>query len=265
MGLIGNHSVLNKSHARFTNGTATAGAFAANNRSNFKNISVLRSRDIYWPAIISYPAGYTPGSAMVMARSSGGLASHTQLNATLSTTDALSALGINIDANLSATLSTTDAVLALIVALEASLSASGTITDAQLAIILLLEAALSGSGTFTDAQLGNILNLAASLSGSMTVSNSITNLVNLSADIGGAPELSPQGLSEELLDNQDIETGVSLRESLRLVLSAVAGKLSGAPGTSITIRNVVDDKDRIVATVDASGNRTSITYDVSDS
>jgi len=68
----------------------------------------------------------------------------------------------------------------------------------------------------------------------------------------------------ELLDNQNIETGVSLRETMRLVLSALAGKLSGAPGTTITIRNVTDDKDRIVATVDSSGNRSSIIYDTAD-
>lgn len=195
MGLIGNYSVLNKSHARFTNGTATAGAYAGKTRSNFNGASKLRSRDIYWPAQISYPAGYTPGKALILARSSGGLASHTVMTAGLVESNARLASGINIDANLEATISIADASLALIVALEAALSAGITLTEGQLAIILLLEANLTANGSFTDADLGNILNLTASLSANMTVSNSITNLVNLSADIGGPAELSPEGIA----------------------------------------------------------------------
>ncbi len=264
MALRGNYSVLNKSHARFTNGTATAGAYAGQTRSNFNNPSVVRSRDMYWPAKISYPAGYTPGKALILARSSGGLASHTQITESISITDAALALGINLDADLAANMTETSAILALIVALEAALSASGTITDANMAIILLLEAALAAGGTLTTADLQVIVGLAASLTASMTLTNSITNLVNLSADIGGAPELSPQGLSEELLDNQDIETGYSLREALRLVLAACAGKVSGGGTATVTIRSVTDGTDRIVATVDANGNRTAVTYDVAD-
>jgi len=264
LALIGNYSVLNKSHARFTNGTATAGAYAGQTKPNFKNPSVLRSRDIYWPAIISFPAGYPPGLALILARSSGGLASHTQLNAAFSETDALLALGIPLDADLSATLVTTDAILALIVALEAALSASGTITDAQMAIIILLESALSASGTITQADLNVIVGLIAALSASMSVTNSITTLVNLSADIGGSTELSPESLSIELLDNQQIETGYSLRETLRIALSALAGKVSGAGTSTITIRSVTDGTSRIIATVDSNGNRTAVTLDDGD-
>lgn len=210
------------------------------------------------------PNGYVHPGSWAMAQQSGGLASYKQLEASLAKTDARLALGVNIDANLSASLTETNATLALIVALEAALSAGITVTDAQLAIILLLEADLSASGSFTDAQLGNILGLAASLSASMTVTNSITNLVNLSADIGGAEALSAQGLATALLDANDIETNFSMRESLRLMLSALAGKLSGAATTSVAIRNVTDEKTRITATVDGSGNRTAVTYDVED-
>jgi len=217
------------------------------------------------PAKVSMPAGYVAGSALTIARSSGGLASHTQMTASVSETEALLALGINIDANLSASITETNATLALIVALEAALSAGITLTDAQLAIILLLQADLTANGSFTDAQLGNILGLTASLSASMTLTNSITNLVNLSADIGGAEALSAQGLATALLDANDIETNYSMREALRIILASVGGKLSGAETTTVTIRNITDDKNRIVATVDSNGNRTAVTYDVSDS
>lgn len=60
-----------------------------------------------------------------------------------------------------------------------------------------------------------------------------------------------------------IETGLTLRQALRLLASAEAGKLSGAATATVVIRNAVaDSKDRITATVDASGNRSAITYDL---
>lgn len=223
----------------------------------------MRSRDMYWPAKSSFPDGYTPGTALLIPRSSGGLASQTQLTGAISTTASL-AVGIPIDSALSASISITNAILQIIVALDAAITASGTITNAQLAIILQLESALSGSGTITTAELGNILNLLSSLSATMTLTTNITNLVNLEAAIGGAPELSPQGLSEELLDNQNIENGYSLRQSLRLALASLAGKVSGAATSTVTIRSITDGTDRIVATVDSSGNRTAVTYDVAD-
>lgn len=65
-----------------------------------------------------------------------------------------------------------------------------------------------------------------------------------------------------LLDLTDgVETGVTPRAAFRLVLAALAGELSGAGTTTITIRNVGDTKDRITATVDGLGNRTAVTVD----
>jgi hypothetical protein len=69
---------------------------------------------------------------------------------------------------------------------------------------------------------------------------------------------------ETMLDTAStIETGVSLRGMFRLLLAALAGKISGGGTTTITIRNAVaDSKPRITATVDSSGNRTAITTDL---
>lgn len=66
-----------------------------------------------------------------------------------------------------------------------------------------------------------------------------------------------------ILDSE-IETGLTLKNALRLNTSVTSGKISGAPGPTIVIRNVGDTKDRVTATVDADGNRTAITYDTSD-
>ncbi len=79
---------------------------------------------------------------------------------------------------------------------------------------------------------------------------------------GAAP--SANAIAAAILDLTDgIETGYTLRQALRLILAAEAGKVSGAGGTTVTIRDVTDSKNRIVATVDANGNRTAVTKDVS--
>lgn len=67
--------------------------------------------------------------------------------------------------------------------------------------------------------------------------------------------------ADALLDRASgVETGRTVRQALRLVLAALAGKVSGAGTSAITFRDTNDTKDRIVATVDATGNRTAITY-----
>jgi len=59
-----------------------------------------------------------------------------------------------------------------------------------------------------------------------------------------------------------VETGLTLRQALRLLVAAEAGKLSGAATTTIVIRNYGDSKNRITGTVDSDGNRTAISYDL---
>jgi predicted nuclease of predicted toxin-antitoxin system len=60
-----------------------------------------------------------------------------------------------------------------------------------------------------------------------------------------------------------VDNNLSLIQSMRLVVAALAGKVSGAGGTTVTIRDTADTKNRIVATVDSDGNRTAITFDAS--
>jgi uncharacterized protein YodC (DUF2158 family) len=55
--------------------------------------------------------------------------------------------------------------------------------------------------------------------------------------------------------------GFTLEQVLKLCLAALAGKLSGAGTTTVTIRAADDSKDRITATVDGDGNRTAVTLD----
>lgn len=62
-----------------------------------------------------------------------------------------------------------------------------------------------------------------------------------------------------------IEPGMTLRQALRLIAAATAGKVSGAGGNTVTIRSAqADHRNRIVATVDGSGNRSAIVTDLID-
>lgn len=70
--------------------------------------------------------------------------------------------------------------------------------------------------------------------------------------------------ADALLDRAaGVETGLTPRQALRLLAAVNGGKLSGGATTTNTIRNAVaDSKNRVVATVDPSGNRTAIVYDL---
>ncbi len=67
-------------------------------------------------------------------------------------------------------------------------------------------------------------------------------------------------ISAALLAAGDVD-GLSLEQTLKICLAALAGKLSGAATTTVVIRAADDSKARITATVDADGNRSAITLD----
>ena len=66
----------------------------------------------------------------------------------------------------------------------------------------------------------------------------------------------------DAVHDEVVEGTTTLRESVRLINAAVAGKASGLDGTTAVYRDLADTKDRITATVDANGNRTAVTRDV---
>lgn len=71
-----------------------------------------------------------------------------------------------------------------------------------------------------------------------------------------------QEIADALLDRSaGVETGLTVRQWLRLAASALFGKASGAGSATIRYRDVGDTKDRITASVDADGNRTAVTRD----
>jgi hypothetical protein len=83
------------------------------------------------------------------------------------------------------------------------------------------------------------------------------------APTGGSAPTADQN-ADALLDRANaVETGMTVRQALRLNTSVLGGKASGGGSGTETFRNAVaDSKDRVVSTNDASGNRTSVVTDL---
>jgi hypothetical protein len=122
---------------------------------------------------------------------------------------------------------------------------------------------INGTATVTNAALTGFRFGEATITGTATIANApLSGAANVGANIRIGFNPSAEDITGNLLDAQFVETGVSVRQALRLITAILAGKVSGAEGTTVTFRNVGDDKNRVVATVDSNGNRTTITYDL---
>ena len=88
------------------------------------------------------------------------------------------------------------------------------------------------------------------------------NLPASPAATGDIP--SANANADALLDRASgVETNRTIRQAMRLMLATLVGKISGAETTTVTIRDSNDTTNRVVATVDADGNRSSVTLDAS--
>ena len=214
-----------------------------------------------------FPTGALHPIAWIMPIKAGGLAARRTILAEGDLTAAIAG-GKNAECAIAGVGDLT-ATGALIISLQATIAGSGDISGAALLAFLNLAAALSGEGGVA-AQLTAIGHLAAAVEGEGTVASStvLTALGTLAADITVTGDvLTTANVANAILDAVNgVEDGLTVRHALRLIAAATAGKISGAATTTITIRNaVVDDKDRITATVTSDGDRTAITYDLTDS
>jgi len=135
---------------------------------------------------------------------------------------------------------------------------SGAATDtasAQLGVNVVQAGGTAwGSGAITD---------AAVATGAITAAKFSAGAIDAAAiatDAIGASELSDAAV-DKILD-EVIVGGYTLRQLLRGFGSALLSKASGLDTTTATFRSVDDTKNVIVATVDANGNRTAITLDL---
>jgi hypothetical protein len=215
---------------------------------------------MYWSSKQAEPDGYKIGEAIFPALKTGGISSFTRIEGA----GDLTASAISARLSEAALSGSSDVTgdLSVISPMAAALSGTGDLA-ASIQAVSSLAAALSGSGSLS-ADLSALIPLEAILSGTGSVANTtnLTGLGSLVADLTPFTELSPESLAQAV-SNLEIETGYDLKEILRLVSAALAGKLSGGGTSTVTIRDINDTVNRIVATVDANGNRTDVTKDVS--
>ena len=88
-----------------------------------------------------------------------------------------------------------------------------------------------------------------------TMKSSITTAAS-----SATPALSAAGV-DAILD-EVVVGSYTMRQLLTVMSAALAGKLSGGGTTTLTFRGIDDASDVIVATVDASNNRTALTINV---
>lgn len=138
--------------------------------------------------------------------------------------------------------------------------------------VLIAGGTTSGDGVVINTTSGKGLDVNGS-GGNADIEASITG--NLSGSVGTVNSLASgcildttfdstaiNAIADGELDRADaIETGISLRYAIRIIAAALAGKLSGAATTTVSIRNIGDSKTRVTATVDADGNRSAVTVD----
>lgn len=103
-----------------------------------------------------------------------------------------------------------------------------------------------------------ITNVAAVLADTGTTLDGKIDAIKAVTDALSVPTAA--AIVAALLAGGDVD-GFSVEETLKLLLAALTGKLSGAATSTNTLRAADDSKDRITATVDADGNRTAITLD----
>lgn len=265
MALVGNFSVLTKTPGRHIAGSSTAGAAQAFVRSNYNRNSdwrafSLQAEDV--PSTIlrlaAKPDGYG-GTGWALPSASGALSAVKQVVGVAAFSGSI-AEGRNLAA-------TFDGTAAFTGTGQLVVSGSGTFTGVA-AFDGNIIAALAASGTFAGVAdfAGTVLakgNIVGAFAGVASFEAVRYATGSMAGSFAPAITLEAAGFSSYLLDSEDIESGLTLRQALRLVTAATAGKISGGGTATITIRNAVEDGvDRIVASVDNDGNRTAITYDL---
>jgi hypothetical protein len=280
--LIGNHSVLSK-HP----GTNIGGGAIGLGMDRSGNAKVSRMRAAFthsgWDPKSGVPDGLTPPYSWVLPLTAGGMSARKNLRGTGALTGSI-AQGINIVAPLAGTGSVASA-LTMVVGLTSAIAGTGSVT-ASLVGIVQMASALAGTGSVS-ANLGALAYMVGALSGTGAVSANLKGKSWMEASISTFTELSPESLAasvwnaaaasynatgsmgEKLNDagsatnpwTEVIEGTYTAAELLRIMSAALAGELSGAGTTTITITGVDGTTDRITATVTADGDRTAVTLD----
>ena len=82
------------------------------------------------------------------------------------------------------------------------------------------------------------------------------------ASTGAVPDVALTAAAVDAILDEVVEGSTTLRQLLRGFASALLSKANGLATSTANYRDLADSKNRIVATVDADGNRSAITLDL---
>jgi hypothetical protein len=105
---------------------------------------------------------------------------------------------------------------------------------------------------------GNVVGSVASVTTVNGLAAGVITAASIATGAIDADALAADAV-DEIWDEQIGDGTITSRQAFRVVLAALAAKLSGAATTTVTIRNVADSANVIVATVDSDGNRSATT------
>lgn len=280
MGLIGN---------RFRNSTgchlAVGDLPAYSVPRTYTSWSYTRTQDFATTVLagLSFPVGLTPGPAWFAPQTGGEMVLRSDSSGDLAA-DLIPSRPMSIDMTGAGDL---EAIGALAIAMAIALTGSGALTATVQGRLNAsvdmtgsgdLEADLAGFGNMLVDMLGEgSLEATIAAYGNMAVDIVVTGTGLSTANVGQAvwsalasANNDTGTMGEKLNDagsasnpwTEVIDSGYTAAEVMRLIASALAGKVSGGGGSTITFRDLADGKDRITATVDTFGNRTAVVTDV---
>lgn len=237
-------------------------------------------------ALASTPNACEHPTAWIMAEKGGDLAAENTINEGNTLTLTSLALGKDLSADLTQDATITAAALSMIASLECNLQNEGQLTG-PMQMTLNLASNLVQNNEI-DAGLGLIAWMQASLvqDADMSASN-LRGTLSMEANIVSYTDFTAEGVRDAVwnailanypgagsaglaLTNAGaggnpwsavIESGLTAEEILRIIASALAGKVSGAGTGTETFVGLDGTTNRIVSTVDGSGNRSSVVVD----
>lgn len=206
----------------------------------------------------SRPSGNLHPVTWKLPQKAGALSSRYEINGSSDLTGS-GALGKNATVSIEG-IGTLTGTGGLVVSGSVSMTGLGTLTGDILAA-LQAAADLQGTSAFTGTiSAKGFITVTLEGDGTLTATSYATG--NLECEITPFTELSPQNLANAVW-TEIIESGYSAQEVMRLIAAVTAGKSSGGPGNPV-FRDLGDTKDRVSGVATSQGDRTAVTYDVSE-
>ena len=207
------------------------------------------------------PYGHLAPSSWVLPYQAGAMSSFTQCVVTVTPGTLNLAAGRNLSGSTTVTVTVDPAAGQLIVSAVGSTSITFNLSG-QLAGALSAVGSTAITVTVNNATLGAIVDAVGATLVQITTSATPRATGNMVGNITPFTELSPQNLAAAVWA-EVIDGTYAANDLLKLISASAAGELAGSPSGPILIKSVNGSTVRITATVDANGNRTGVTYDVS--